>query len=668
LSSASTGGYNVYVKYAYNYDPMGRPTAKNFDPPGWTGSGLQASAGSYGDYRDLAGNITTTNNGAGISWSITRDNAGRATSVTSNTQTTGSNNGVDSNNIFLNATYTSLNAPSIRLLGNGLTDKRQYDNRGRLISSSQAQTGSSIGYSLTTGYDHTGNVTSSADSVNGTWTYGYDSLNRLHTGSSSTGLNLDWEYDSFGNRKSQSASGTGSAPQVSFTYTNSQNRADSSSGIVYDAAGNVLVDSLGQHYTYDAEERITSMSSSTESATYEYDSEGNLVFEAGTSGTREFLRNSAGQPVQIYRDGTYPTYPAYVDGEFIGSWYNSVFNWAGKNQVGTKNYVSWGIGDANSTAIPKLIGAYTSLPFGDNLSSIGDDPLHFTGKERDAESNLDYFGARHYSSTMGRFMTPDPSALDYADPSNPQSLNLYAYVQNNPLVNFDPDGLDCFTTSNLTSTSVTVTTYVGATSCDGIAGGKYVDGTINTSSYGAAVGSDGDVHVSFSFTPSDASSISGSDGGTATMQGPGWGSTDIGAAVQGDGSMFSMSQDDRIQALAQAENADSQHSIGCIAQAYGAGAPGETMRYMGQPVEGSKPFVGNASKGTSPISEFLSAQNWKLPKGTRFPAPTGGPFTGKNFAMKGSRNLGRQLGRWAPIVGWAADGYAASKLWGCLGR
>jgi hypothetical protein len=48
---------------------------------------------------------------------------------------------------------------------------------------------------------------------------------------------------------------------------------------------------------------------------------------------------------------------------------------------------------------------------------------------------------------------------------------------------------------------------------------------INTSSYGAAVGSDDDVHVSFSYMPSDAGSITGSDGGTATMQGPSWGST-----------------------------------------------------------------------------------------------------------------------------------------------
>lgn len=68
----------------------------------------------------------------------------------------------------------------------------------------------------------------------------------------------------------------------------------------------------------------------------------------------------------------------------------------------------------------------------------------FTGKERDAESGLDYFGARHYASTMGRFMSPDPSGLMFADPTNPQSLNLYSYALNNPLKFTDPNGLYCY--------------------------------------------------------------------------------------------------------------------------------------------------------------------------------------------------------------------------------
>ena len=59
--------------------------------------------------------------------------------------------------------------------------------------------------------------------------------------------------------------------------------------------------------------------------------------------------------------------------------------------------------------------------------------LQFTGKERDAETGLDYFGARYFSAAQGRFMTPDwsakPQPVPYADFTKPQSLNLYSYLR-----------------------------------------------------------------------------------------------------------------------------------------------------------------------------------------------------------------------------------------------
>jgi RHS repeat-associated protein len=68
----------------------------------------------------------------------------------------------------------------------------------------------------------------------------------------------------------------------------------------------------------------------------------------------------------------------------------------------------------------------------------------YTGKERDTESGNDYFGARYYTSTMGRFMSPDwssrPEAMPYSSLGNPQSLNLYAYVGNNPISGYDRGG------------------------------------------------------------------------------------------------------------------------------------------------------------------------------------------------------------------------------------
>jgi RHS repeat-associated protein len=430
LSVATVGGANVYSLYAYSYDQMGRPLTKVFQFPNATGNGLNSSVGSAGDTYDLAGHVKFTDTGAGVTGSFTRDPAGHVINVNSNL-------GVP---LFVNATYSPLGGLASRLQANGLTETRSYDNRGRQTSTTLSASGSSVGYSVATGYDPVGNVTSVNDSVNGNWTYVYDPLNRLHQAFSSAGLDLDWEYDSFGNRLSQTPSGTGSAPQVSFPFTGNNNRADVSSGIAYDAAGNVLVDNLGQVYTYDAEERISSVTPYLGgTVTYQYDSEGNLVYENG-GGTQVFLRNAAGQPVLIYpATGTsapYQNISAYVDGELIGTLNNGAFYWAGKDTVGTKRFSStFGNGD-----VPYAAETFTSLPFGDALSSIGISPLHFTGKERDAESGLDYFGARYYASSMGRFTSPDPMLIMRQKMTDPQQWNMYSYVRNNPLKMVDTNG------------------------------------------------------------------------------------------------------------------------------------------------------------------------------------------------------------------------------------
>lgn len=78
------------------------------------------------------------------------------------------------------------------------------------------------------------------------------------------------------------------------------------------------------------------------------------------------------------------------------------------------------------------------------LSAASVHPSIFTGKERDSESGNDYFGARYYASSMGRWLSPDwashPMAVPYAQLGNPQSLNLYSYLLNNPLAGVDADG------------------------------------------------------------------------------------------------------------------------------------------------------------------------------------------------------------------------------------
>lgn len=143
----------------------------------------------------------------------------------------------------------------------------------------------------------------------------------------------------------------------------------------------------------------------------------------------------------------------------------------------------------------------------------------YTGKERDTESGNDYFGARYYGSSMGRFSSPDPSGLVYADPTNPQSFNLYAYVQNNPLVNVDPTGLDCVYTNDQTSNSVGVTVVRGDCRSE-TDNGTYVDGTINTDSLTYSQDSAGNYNLGYSYSPDDASGTPTIGTGTIGLDDP----------------------------------------------------------------------------------------------------------------------------------------------------
>ncbi|MBZ5508627.1 MAG: RHS repeat-associated core domain-containing protein [Acidobacteriia bacterium] len=85
----------------------------------------------------------------------------------------------------------------------------------------------------------------------------------------------------------------------------------------------------------------------------------------------------------------------------------------------------------------------TGLPFGDGINCVGTEPNfnRFTDYVHDPESNLEHSLFRQYSSTQGRFMSPDPyhGSMDLG---NPQSMNRYPYVGGNPINFTDPVGLD----------------------------------------------------------------------------------------------------------------------------------------------------------------------------------------------------------------------------------
>jgi RHS repeat-associated protein len=117
----------------------------------------------------------------------------------------------------------------------------------------------------------------------------------------------------------------------------------------------------------------------------------------------------------------------------------------------------------------------------------------FTGKERDSESGLDNFIARYDSSSLGRFMTPDPSNFGAIDES-PQTWNAYSYVANNPLNAVDSRGLDCVYVSDDQKSATVKTGNCKSDSDNGI----FVDGTVNSLSL--SVSNQGDV-LNIGFRP-----------------------------------------------------------------------------------------------------------------------------------------------------------------------
>src|SRR6185437_3256567 len=147
----------------------------------------------------------------------------------------------------------------------------------------------------------------------------------------------------------------------------------------------------------------------------------------------DYVRDQAGHQLSEFVPGATPWQHTnvYANGELFAT----------QDQTGTHFYLNDWLGtrrvqtDSTGTTIEQTC---SSLPYGDG-ESCQPTPTEnlFTGKVRDSESGLDYFGARYYGSGIGRFLSPDPSGLYFADPNNPQSFNLYSYAYNNPLIGID---------------------------------------------------------------------------------------------------------------------------------------------------------------------------------------------------------------------------------------
>ncbi len=187
------------------------------------------------------------------------------------------------------------------------------------------------------------------------------------------------------------------------------------------------------------------------------------------TGNNKVWRNFAFSPIttskiRVFINTVPDAWSRVVEIQAFGTAGNEKVQWLVTDQLSTPRMV---VDLSGSLAGTKR---HDYLPFGEELfagtgcrtNALGysGDGIRqqFTLKERDSETGLDYFLARYYSSTQGRFTSPDEfsggptelfvlgtgneekQALPYAEIANPQSLNKYTYVYNNPLRFTDPDG------------------------------------------------------------------------------------------------------------------------------------------------------------------------------------------------------------------------------------
>ncbi len=220
-------------------------------------------------------------------------------------------------------------------------------------------------------------------------------------------------------------------PLVNPALDPATNRISNGQGYTYDAAGNVTGEPSGSTYAYDAENRQVSYNGGQ--ATYGYDGDGRRVKKVSGSVTTLFIYDMQGQMVAEYAvngvssgGGT-----SYLTADTLGS--PRVVTDASGNVKARHDYLPFG------EEVSANVGGRTTAQ---GYSQPDGVRQRYTGAERDDETGLDFMQARYYSSTQGRFTSPDPLYIELRRLSDPQQLNIYTYGRNNPLRFVDPTGLD----------------------------------------------------------------------------------------------------------------------------------------------------------------------------------------------------------------------------------
>jgi len=389
----------TWITRNYTYDWQSNPTGESYSTPGG-----QVNL-AYGV--NLAGQLLTVT-------------GGQDTSLSS----------------LYSATATSMTAygPVSASLGNGLAETLSFDALGHPAGLGLTQSNNPI-YAWTATWSGS-RVTASKDSVNGgSASYTYDDMNRLSVATPGS-LNLNWTYDRYGNRWSQSASGSwpGTVLQPSLTFSNATNQI-TTSGYQYDVAGDLTQDPL-HTYTYDAEGNLTAIDNGS-TATYLYDALNHRVQATQNGATQDFGFNAAGRRATVWSaTGSLISANYYAAGAplayYLAADGHAHFehqDWVGTERFRTKYNGS-------------LDGTFLSLPYGDGLQPTqgsDTDPSHYTGLDQD-QPNLEHAAFRELSSVQGRWLRPDPYDGSY-NTSDPQSLNRYAYAGNSPVSYSDQSGL-----------------------------------------------------------------------------------------------------------------------------------------------------------------------------------------------------------------------------------
>ncbi len=315
-------------------------------------------------------------------------------------------------------------------LTTGFVNTYDYDGLGRLkqlrSTSGNGQTLASYGYS----YDRNGNRLTREEPAF-TLSYTYDNIFRLKTVTDNYGAAMEgYSYDEVGNRQS------GPAPDFSYLYSvGNQLDSNSATTYTYDNYGNLSTKTDGGYlftYIHDGENRLTRVdikklvSGVLTSYSYLYDPFGRRI---GKGSTRYVYD---GDNILYEYNSNNVLMKRYVNGPGI----DNALAYADQYGAGYY-YIKDGIGSVTKRyAPPTSIISFNYDSFGKVKLSRGDTLTHgFTGRQYDEETGLYYYRARYYDPGVGRFIERDPISFAGGD------VNLYGYVQNNPINLTDPSGL-----------------------------------------------------------------------------------------------------------------------------------------------------------------------------------------------------------------------------------